>query len=98
MDRLGFGEQVAVDLPPDERRASGEFSEGRLIAPTNGAVDVGRMAIGQDKLNVTPLQMAMVAASVANDGRLMRPRLVERVVDRDGRAVDRKSSPTSSRG
>jgi peptidoglycan glycosyltransferase len=97
MDRLGFGEQAAVDLPPDERRASGEFSGGRLIEPTNGAVDVGRMAIGQDKLNVTPLQMAMVAASVANDGRLMRPRLVERVRDRDGRVVDNKQPDELSR-
>ena len=28
-------------------------------------VDVGRMAIGQDKVQTTPLQMAMVAASVS---------------------------------
>jgi peptidoglycan glycosyltransferase len=90
MDRLGFGEPAAVDLPPDERRASGEFVRGRVISPTSDAVDVGRMAIGQDKLNVTPLQMAMVAAAVASGGRLMRPHLVERVEDRDGRVVDRR--------
>jgi peptidoglycan glycosyltransferase len=88
MDRLGFDEQVQVDLPSDERRASGEFLNGKLIRPTNRAVDVGRMAIGQDKLNVTPLQMAMVAAAVANGGRLMRPHLTDKIVDRDGRVVD----------
>jgi peptidoglycan glycosyltransferase len=88
MDRLGFDQQVAVDLPSDERRASGEFQNGKLIPPTSGAVDVGRMAIGQDKLNVTPLQMAMVAAAVANGGRLMKPHLTDRIVDRDGRVVD----------
>jgi peptidoglycan glycosyltransferase len=89
MDRLGFGAPVEVDLPRDERAASGERRRGRIIPATNGAVDVGRMAIGQDKLTVTPLQMAMVAASVANGGKLMKPHLADRVVDRDGRTVDR---------
>ena len=89
MNRLGFDEPVQVDLPPEERRASGEFVGGKLIRPTSGVVDVGRMAIGQDKLNVTPLQMAMVSAAVANGGRLMKPHLTDRIVDRDGRTVDR---------
>jgi penicillin-binding protein A len=89
MDRLGFDEQVEADLPSDERRASGEFVDGKLIRPTRGVVDVGRMAIGQDKLNVTPLQMAMVASAVANGGKLMAPHLTDRIVDRDGRTVDR---------
>ena len=47
------------------------------------------MAIGQDKLTVTPLQMAMVASAVANGGKLMKPRLGDRIVDRDGRTVRR---------
>jgi peptidoglycan glycosyltransferase len=89
MDRLGFGAPVAVDLPRDERAASGERQRGRIIPATNGAVDVGRMAIGQDKLTVTPLQMAMVASAVANGGKLMKPHLADRIVDRDGRTVDR---------
>ncbi|HEY0362046.1 MAG TPA: penicillin-binding transpeptidase domain-containing protein [Solirubrobacteraceae bacterium] len=87
MDRLGFGKPVEVDLPRDERAASGERKSGRIIPATNGAVDVGRMAIGQDKLTVTPLQMAMVASAVANGGKLMKPRLGDRIVDRDGRTV-----------
>ena len=87
MDRLGFGAPVEVDLPRDERAASGERKGGHIIPATNGAVDVGRMAIGQDKLTVTPLQMAMVAAAVANGGKLMKPHIADRVVDRDGRTV-----------
>jgi peptidoglycan glycosyltransferase len=50
------------------------------------------MAIGQDKLTVTPLQMAMVASSVANGGKLMKPHIADRVVDQDGRTV-RKIGP-----
>jgi peptidoglycan glycosyltransferase len=87
MDRLGFGAPVEVDLPRDERASSGERVHGRVVPATNGAVDVGRMAIGQDKLTVTPLQMAMVASAVANGGKLMKPRLGDRIVDRDGRTV-----------
>jgi peptidoglycan glycosyltransferase len=45
------------------------------------------MGIGQDKLAVTPLQMAEVAAAVANHGRLMAPHLTSRVVDSEGRTV-----------
>jgi peptidoglycan glycosyltransferase len=89
MDRLGFGRPVEVDLPRDERAASGERKGGHIIPATNGAVDVGRMAIGQDKLTVTPLQMAMVASAVANGGKLMKPHIADRVVDRDGRTVRR---------
>jgi peptidoglycan glycosyltransferase len=89
MDRLGFGKPVEVDLPRDERAASGERRHGRIIPATNGFVDVGRMAIGQDKLTVTPLQMAMVAASVANGGKLMKPHIGDRIVDSDGRTVRR---------
>ena len=47
------------------------------------------MAIGQDKLRVTPLQMAMVASTVANDGVLVTPHLGDRVIDPDGRVVRR---------
>ena len=87
MNRLGFPEPVAVDLPDSERRPSGEFCKGRFVRATNPCVDVGRMAIGQDKLQVTPLQMAMVAASVANGGVLMHPFMATRAVDAEGRTT-----------
>jgi peptidoglycan glycosyltransferase len=89
MERLGFDRKPPLDLPSDELRASGEYLGGKVLAPTSPFVDVGRMGIGQDKLDVTPLQMAMVAAAVANGGHLMRPHLVDRVVDTDGRTVMR---------
>jgi penicillin-binding protein A len=45
------------------------------------------MGIGQDKLQVAPLQMAEVAAAVANHGRLMVPHLTSRIVDPEGRTM-----------
>jgi peptidoglycan glycosyltransferase len=89
MRRFGFDRKPQLDYPANEMSSSGEYSRGRLIAPTSPQVDVGRMGIGQDKLAVTPLQMAEVAAAVANGGRLMSPHLTSRIVDPDGRTVQR---------
>jgi peptidoglycan glycosyltransferase len=40
-------------------------------------------AIGEYEVAATPLQMAMVAATIANDGKVMQPYLVERVLSAD---------------
>nr|WP_282599934.1 penicillin-binding protein 2 [Patulibacter sp. SYSU D01012] len=93
MERFGFGQKPQLDLPSDELRTSGEWlarknGKGRFIPATSKYVDVARLGIGQDKLQVTPLQMAMVAATVANGGRMMKPHLVDRVVDPDGRVQE----------
>jgi penicillin-binding protein A len=89
MRRFGFNADPPLDYPKDQIFPSGEYRDGALLPPTSRFVDVGRMGIGQDKLRVTPLQMAMVAAAVANGGELMRPTLTQSVVDPDGRVVDR---------
>nr|MBA2637279.1 penicillin-binding protein 2 [Solirubrobacterales bacterium] len=88
MERFGFGKVPPIDYPRDQTVPSGLFNRGRLLEPADRRVDLGRMAIGQERLQVTPLQMATVAATVANRGSRMEPQLVERVVDRDGRVVD----------
>jgi peptidoglycan glycosyltransferase len=92
MNRYGFDRKPAIDLPADELRASGVYSKGRLLSASD-AVDIGRVAIGQERLQVTPLQMAMVASAIANGGHLMRPHLVERITDEVGRTVH-KAKPS----
>jgi peptidoglycan glycosyltransferase len=87
MDRFGFDRTPELDYPAKEMSPSGEYEGEDLLAPTSPNVDVGRMGIGQDKLEVTPLQMAEVAAAVANRGRLMVPHLTSRIVDAEGRTV-----------
>jgi peptidoglycan glycosyltransferase len=87
MNRFGFDRKPELDYPAEEMSASGEYFRGRILPPTSPRVDVGRMGIGQDKLAVVPLQMAEVAAAVANHGRLMAPHLTERIVDPEGRTV-----------
>jgi peptidoglycan glycosyltransferase len=89
MKRFGFYSKPPLDYPSNEMNASGErASNGKLLLPTSSLVDLGRMGIGQDKLEVTPLQMAMVVAAVANGGKLMVPHFATRVVNQDGRTVE----------
>jgi len=88
MDRFGFNGKPAIDLPPNQLSTSGVFDQGRLLGPSD-PVDLARIAIGQERLAVTPLQMAEVASAVANGGRLMKPQIWSRVVDPDGRVTDR---------
>jgi peptidoglycan glycosyltransferase len=90
MKRFGFYSKPPLDYPPDELNASRPWSSSRHsrpLAPGSPSEDVGRIGIGQGGLQVTPLQMAMVAAAVANHGKLMVPRLTDRIVDPTGRTV-----------
>ena len=47
--------------------------------------DTLNLAIGQGELTVTPLQMAIVAAALANRGNVWRPRYTQKIVYSDGR-------------
>jgi peptidoglycan glycosyltransferase len=90
MQRFGFYSTPSLDYPADEMTASGpRTSAGSLLPMTSPKVDLGRTAIGQANLLVTPLQMAEVAATVANGGVLMQPRLTSQVVNQDGQVVQR---------
>jgi peptidoglycan glycosyltransferase len=96
MARFGFDRKPQLDYPATEMTASGEYLGDRLLSPTSRLVDVGRMGIGQDKLEVTPLQMAEVAAAVADHGRLMVPHIASRIVDSEGRTVQTIEPRTQS--
>lgn len=53
--------------------------------------ELGATAIGQGKLLTTPLNMAMVASSIANDGQMMEPFLVKEILSPEGRTVERRN-------
>ena len=86
--RFGFYERPPIELPAEEVLISGLYRRGRLFDPASPSeVDPGRLAFGQERLVVTPLQMALVAAGVANGGVVMEPKLVERIVAPDGNVI-----------
>ena len=58
--------------------------------PTLDSSEVGNIAqsgIGQSSILSTPMQMALVAATVANDGIMMQPKLVNTIVDKDKNVI-----------
>jgi peptidoglycan glycosyltransferase len=88
MKRFGFNTEPPLDYPKQQIIPSGVF-KGQKLLGADDSVDIGRVAIGQERLQVTPLQMAMVAAAVGNGGELMKPHFVDRVVAPDGGVRDR---------
>ncbi|MFP4056075.1 MAG: penicillin-binding transpeptidase domain-containing protein [Candidatus Brocadiia bacterium] len=83
--RFGLGRPTGVELPvegdgllPTAQWKSRRFGEAWYPGDTRN------LAIGQGYLLVTPLQVARMVAALANGGRLVRPRLVDRVVYPDG--------------
>lgn len=96
MDRFGFNATPPIDLPAEQLSKSGVNDEGTLLGPGD-PVDVGRVAMGQERLQVTPLQMAEVAAAIANGGVLMKPQIWSRAIDADGRVTKRLDPSQYSR-
>jgi peptidoglycan glycosyltransferase len=93
MKRYGFYSVPPLETPINERRPSGLYSKGKLFEPeSSGQVDPGRLAFGQERLQVTPLQMAMVAGGVANKGVVMEPFVVQKIRAPGGQTI-RKTRP-----
>lgn len=76
--RFNLGDKTGVVQPYLESR--GFFPDiGDRIKQDGGRWtdgDTANLCIGQGEIMVTPLQMALVTAAVANGGKLLRPRLV----------------------
>jgi peptidoglycan glycosyltransferase len=89
MESFGFYKKPPLDYPRTQLSSSGPHSlrTGHVLRPGDPGEDIGRIAIGQGGLAVTPMQMAMVAAAVAGGGRLMVPHFATKVVNPDGQTV-----------
>jgi peptidoglycan glycosyltransferase len=92
--KFGFGEQLKIPLTV----TPSQFPSG--LSPDH----LAQSAIGQYEVRVSPLQMAMISAAIANKGVLMKPRLIDRLLAPDltvmsrpgteelGRAVSRETA------
>jgi len=87
MNRFGFDHDPELDYPDNQMAPSGVYDVGKLLGPSD-PIDIGRVAIGQERLLTTPMQMAEVAATIANDGTLMQPTLLQEAKDPDGRTIE----------
>jgi peptidoglycan glycosyltransferase len=96
--KFGFYDDPPLETPSSERSPSGLYRRGRLFRPSDpNQVDPGRLAFGQERLQVTPLQMAMVAAGIANDGVVMQPYVVQKITAPNGSAIVRHKPKVYSR-
>lgn len=85
---FGIGEPVPIDLP---RPASSFFGEVSDFVDDLPLLAIG--GFGQGNTSMVPLQMAMVAAAIANGGVMMQPYVVEATYDHGGRLLER-TDPT----
>jgi peptidoglycan glycosyltransferase len=87
--RFGFYATPDLELPADAQSPSGLYRKHKLYSPKQPAyqVDPGRLAFGQERMLASPIQMAMVAATIANHGVLMQPHLLQQVVSPNGKVV-----------
>jgi len=84
----GIGEQIPIDLPA----AAASNFENAGSDTIDFAQNLPLLAIGgfgQANDSMVPLHMCMVAATVANGGRMMAPYVIDRTLDHDGRTLDR---------
>lgn len=102
--------QLGLDLGDDAIRAQAEafgFGDDSLTVPLSvvtsvfpadlGLPETAQSAIGQRDVQATPLQMAMVAAGIANGGVVMRPYLVQTVRAADLSVISETSPEVYSR-
>lgn len=76
LEDFGFGKKSGIDVPGEVVGDISNLDDGRDI-------DFATASFGQG-IAVTPLQMAMSIAAIANGGKLMKPYIVEKVVDGSG--------------
>jgi penicillin-binding protein 2 len=82
--QLHLGERTSL-LPPNQE-APGIFPNPRKVTLASGWFDgdTANLCIGQGKIDVTPVQMAVMVSAVANGGTVLWPRVVSRLESADG--------------
>jgi cell division protein FtsI/penicillin-binding protein 2 len=77
--RFGFGERTGIELP-------GEIN-GVIRPPQSWSkISITRIPMGHE-VGVTPLQMTVAMATIANGGKLVMPRIVKSITTSDGKTI-----------
>jgi penicillin-binding protein A len=79
--KLGFGAPIPFDLPTSKSQVTGG---GGPLDGFQDQVELANAAYGQGETLVTPLQMALVASTIANNGVEMKPKLVDELRAQSG--------------
>ena len=87
-ERFGIGQEIPFDLP---RSASSQFGDVEYFKQNLPLLGIG--GFGQGNTQMVPLHIAMVAASIAHGGVMMKPFVVGATYDHDGGVLQR-TAPT----
>lgn len=87
-ERFGIGEPIPFDLP---RAAASRFGDTDYFESNLPLLAIG--GFGQGDTQMVPLHMALIAASVANKGLMMKPFVIDATFDHEGRVLER-TAPT----
>jgi peptidoglycan glycosyltransferase len=79
---FGFDQRPPLDLPS---AAASNFPPASAFA--QDLPGLAKSAIGQQDVSATPLEMALLAAGLANGGVIMRPHVMANIKDSEGRVV-----------
>lgn len=91
--QFGYGEPTGIDIPGETGGLIPTSSWKRRWYAQNWTTgDSYNMSIGQGFVGVTPLQVLVATAAVINDGKVLKPQLVDRITDVDG-TVQRTFEP-----
>ncbi|MEV5557266.1 penicillin-binding protein 2 [Nonomuraea wenchangensis] len=77
-EKFGMGTQIGVPMRVEQSDFGKEEDKAALAMAS----------IGQRSNRMTPLQMAMIAAGIANGGTVMKPYLVNKITDAKGDTID----------
>jgi penicillin-binding protein 2 len=75
-----LGERIGLNT---RQETAGTFPTQKKIESGWNQGDTANLCIGQGYIDVTPLQMCVVACALANGGKVLKPRLVDRIVSQD---------------
>jgi len=79
LKKFGFGEKTGIGLPGE--------SKGQLASPRKwGAIELATISFGQG-VSVTALQLVTALSAIANGGYLMKPYIIEKIVDPEGHVL-----------
>jgi cell division protein FtsI/penicillin-binding protein 2 len=81
LKKFGFGEKTGIELSSE---SSGDIDH--LLSKNVKEIDLATASYGQG-IAVTPLQMISSYATIANGGKLMKPYIVDEILDSDGNTV-----------
>lgn len=79
-DKAMINKKIDFDLP---------LAKSTVKLEKNNKVDIASVSMGQGRLKITPFQLAMISAAIANGGIMMEPYLVDKVIKEDKETGER---------